>query len=162
MSHSPLATPSARAALALLLAAAVASPALAQQQRQGGRARQVVPMDSARAAMLYVSNRHEDHPVANYAEDIAEKAVDDSIFAAVSRGVMQYTKTSYKSGVDGMTIPVYVFAPLTPRGDRAHAAMVWVHGGVHGNWTPSYLPFIKEAVAKGYVVVAPEYRGSTG
>jgi dipeptidyl aminopeptidase/acylaminoacyl peptidase len=60
-----------------------------------------------------------------------------------------------------MEIPVYVFAPLTPRGNGAHAAMVWVHGGVHGSWTPSYLPFIKEAVAKGYVIVAPEYRGST-
>jgi dipeptidyl aminopeptidase/acylaminoacyl peptidase len=40
--------------------------------------------------------------------------------------------------------------------------MVWVHGGVHGNWDQNYLPFIKEAVAKGYVIVAPEYRGSTG
>jgi dipeptidyl aminopeptidase/acylaminoacyl peptidase len=40
--------------------------------------------------------------------------------------------------------------------------MVWVHGGVHGNWDENYLPFIKEAVARGYVIVAPEYRGSTG
>jgi len=160
MSHSSPATSGARAALALVLAAAAASPVAAQQPQ--GRQRQVVPMDSARAAMLYVSNRHEDHPVADYDAHVAAKAKDDSIFAAVSRGVMQYTKTSYKSAVDGMTIPVYVFAPLQPRGARAHAAMVWVHGGVHGNWTPSYLPFIKEAVAKGYVIVAPEYRGSTG
>jgi dipeptidyl aminopeptidase/acylaminoacyl peptidase len=40
--------------------------------------------------------------------------------------------------------------------------MVWVHGGVHGNWTQSYLPFVIEAVRRGYVIVAPEYRGSTG
>ena len=160
MPHFPLSSSARRAALALAVAAVAATPAVAQQG--GGRPRQVVPMDTARARMLYVSNRHEDHPVVDYAEDIREKAVDDSIFAAVSRGVMQYAKTSYRSGVDGMEIPVYVFAPLEPRGDRAHAAMVWVHGGVHGNWTPSYLPFIKEAVAKGYVIVAPEYRGSTG
>jgi dipeptidyl aminopeptidase/acylaminoacyl peptidase len=119
-------------------------------------------MDSARAAALYVSNRHEDHPQANFAQQIAAKATTDSIFAARSKGVMEYRKTSYKSRVDGMEIPVYVFAPLTKRGAKGHAAMVWVHGGVHGNWDQNYLPFIKEAVAKGYVIVAPEYRGSTG
>jgi dipeptidyl aminopeptidase/acylaminoacyl peptidase len=40
--------------------------------------------------------------------------------------------------------------------------MVWVHGGVHGNWDENYLPFVKEAVQRGYVVIAPDYRGSTG
>ncbi|MEX2180688.1 MAG: alpha/beta fold hydrolase [Gemmatimonadaceae bacterium] len=124
--------------------------------------RQVVPMDSARAARLYVSDRHEDHPIANYAQHIANKARTDSIFAARSVGVMRYEKTSYASNVDGMTIPAYVFSPLARRGAKAHPAMVWVHGGVHGNWDQNYLPFIIEAVERGYVIVAPEYRGSTG
>lgn len=143
-----------------VIAAALAVPAGHADAQQ--RPRQVVPMDSARAAQLYVSNRHEDHPQANFAAQIAAKARTDSIFEARSKGVMDYRKTSYKSRVDGMEIPVYVYAPLQKRGDRAHAALVWVHGGVHGNWDQNYLPFIKEAVAKGYVVVAPEYRGSTG
>ncbi len=123
--------------------------------------RRAVPMDSARAAALYVSNRPEDHPQANFAAQLTAKARTDSIFAARSAGVMSYRKTSY-AAADGLTIPVYVFAPLQPRGDRAHAALVWVHGGVHGNWDQNYLPFIKEAVQRGYVVIAPEYRGSTG
>jgi dipeptidyl aminopeptidase/acylaminoacyl peptidase len=154
--------PLAVAAAAIALWAA---PATAQEAEGGGggrRPRQVVPMDSARAAMLYVSNRHEDHPQADFAAQIASKARTDSIFEARSKGVMSYRKTRYKSPVDGMEIPAYVFAPLTTRGARAHAAMVWVHGGVHGSWDQNYLPFIKEAVAKGYVIVAPEYRGSTG
>ena len=119
-------------------------------------------MDSARAATLYVSNRPEDHPQADFASQIAAKARTDSIFAARSKGVMQYKKTTYRSPADGMEIPVYLFSPLQTRGARQHAALVWVHGGVHGNWDQNYLPFIKEAVAKGYVVAAPEYRGSTG
>ncbi|MHB0949224.1 MAG: alpha/beta hydrolase family protein [Gemmatimonadaceae bacterium] len=123
--------------------------------------RRPVPMDSARAAALYVSNRPEDHPQADFAAQMAAKARTDSIFAARSAGVMSYRKTSY-AAADGLAIPVYVFAPLQPRGDRAHAALVWVHGGVHGNWDQNYLPFIKEAVQRGYVVIAPEYRGSTG
>lgn len=142
--------------LALLLAlAAVAAPLAAQQ------ARQTVPMDSARARQLYVSNRPEDHPLANYAEHIVNKARTDSIFAARSAGVMRYEKITYRSQVDGLEIPAYVFSPLTPRA-KGHAAMVWVHGGVHGNWDQNYLPFIIEAVQRGYVILAPEYRGSTG
>jgi dipeptidyl aminopeptidase/acylaminoacyl peptidase len=40
--------------------------------------------------------------------------------------------------------------------------MVWVHGGVHGDWGTSMFPFVREAVQRGYVVVTPDYRGSTG
>lgn len=61
-----------------------------------------------------------------------------------------------------MDIPAYVFQPMEKRGPRGHAAMVWVHGGVHSNMTTNYWPFIREAVERGYVIIAPEYRGSTG
>ncbi len=111
---------------------------------------------------LYVSDRPEDHPIADYAGQMERKKATDSIFAARSKGHMAYAKTSYKSKADGLEIPVYVFSPVTPRGNGQHAAMVWVHGGVHGNWDQNYLPFIMEAVERGYVIIAPEYRGSTG
>jgi dipeptidyl aminopeptidase/acylaminoacyl peptidase len=61
-----------------------------------------------------------------------------------------------------MDIPAYLYQPLQKRGARGHAAMIWVHGGVHGNWAITYFPFVKEAVERGYVIIAPEYRGSTG
>ncbi len=127
---------------------------------QPGGQRQV-EMDTARARMLYVSNRHEDHPQANFANQIAAKARTDSIFAERSAGRMEYRKTTYRSAVDGMEIPVYLFAPLEKRAE-GHAAMVWVHGGVHGNWDQNYIPWILQAIDRGYVIVAPEYRGSTG
>ena len=71
-------------------------------------------------------------------------------------------KDSYASAVDGLPIPFYVFEPATVRGPRAHAALLWIHGGIHGDLDPLYFPFIKEAVDRGYVVLVPEYRGSTG
>jgi dipeptidyl aminopeptidase/acylaminoacyl peptidase len=40
--------------------------------------------------------------------------------------------------------------------------MVWVHGGVHGDWGTTMFPFVREAVQRGYVVITPDYRGSTG
>jgi dipeptidyl aminopeptidase/acylaminoacyl peptidase len=75
---------------------------------------------------------------------------------------MDFKKISYKSSVDGLEIPAYLFQPLEKRGPRGHAAMVWVHGGVHGDWSATMFPFVREAVQRGYVIIAPEYRGSTG
>ena len=121
-----------------------------------------VVMDTARIRQLYISNRPEDHPPANYAEAIAGKKRTDSIYTARSAGVMDFKKISYKSTVDGLEIPAYLFQPLTKRGARGHAAMIWVHGGVHGNWGTGMFPFVREAVQRGYVIIAPEYRGSTG
>jgi dipeptidyl aminopeptidase/acylaminoacyl peptidase len=150
--------------LATALGALHASSAAAQDSSRGQRRppRQVVPMDSARAAMLYVSNRPADLPKADYARQITEKRRTDSIFAARSAGVMEFRKVTYRSRVDGKTIPAYLFAPLQKRGTGGHAAMVWVHGGVHSDMKETYLPFIREAVQRGYVIVTPDYRGSTG
>jgi len=124
--------------------------------------RQVVTQDSARSALLYVSNRPADLPKADYERQIAEKRRTDSTYAARSTGVMEFRKITYKSRVDGMTIPAYLFAPLQKRGAAGHAALVWVHGGVHGDWGATMFPFVREAVQRGYVVIAPDYRGSTG
>lgn len=141
--------------VALLALPTVAPDASAQEPG-------VVPMDTARARALYVSDRWEDHPDRNYARDIEGKARIDSIFEAVTAGVVDYQKITYRSRVDGMEIPAYVFQPLEKRGPLGHAAMIWVHGGVHGNLSANYWPFIREAVERGYVIIAPEYRGSTG
>lgn len=144
-----------------LLLAATAAPLFAQTGRPNAP-RQVVPMDSARARQLYVSNRPEDHPVSDYDRAMAAKAATDSIFAARAKGVLKFSKVTYKSQAGGMTIPAYLFEPLAPKGPRQHAAMVWVHGGVHGNMDQNYWPFIREAVERGYAIITPDYRGSTG
>lgn len=143
-----------------------AAPLAAQQQpaRPQGqrRPRQVVQMDTARARELYVSNRPEDQPPADFERQIAAKKVTDSILAARAAGAYEFRKITYKSNADGMEIPAYLFTPLAKRGVHGHAAMVWVHGGVHGDWNQLMLPFVKEAVARGYVIITPDYRGSTG
>lgn len=132
-------------------AAGATNAALAQQA-----------VDSARAAALHVSTRHEDHPFSDYHAAILQKARTDSTFEALSRGVLDYSKVTYRSRIGDMDIPTYVFQPLDRGVNASRAALVWVHGGVHGNWDQNYWPFIREAVERGYVVVAPEYRGSTG
>ena len=100
--------------------------------------------------------------VDRYELDREHKANRDRVFRELSDGILLMKKHSYESQADGLEIPVYVFEPLRVRGPRQHAALVWIHGGIHGNLDPTYFPFIKEAVQRGYVVIAPEYRGSTG
>jgi dipeptidyl aminopeptidase/acylaminoacyl peptidase len=153
---------------AIALVAGIVRPIAGQQQgarpqsQRSPRPRQVVKVDSARAEELYVSNRPEDQPQADFTRQVVAKLRTDSILAARAAGAYEFKKITYKSSADGMEIPAYLFAPLTKRGARGHAAMVWVHGGVHGDWNELMLPFVKEAVQRGYVIITPDYRGSTG
>jgi dipeptidyl aminopeptidase/acylaminoacyl peptidase len=141
-------------------------PASAQTPQPQGRPappRLQAPIDEERARDLYVSNDPRYHaPNRDFERDVREKAEIDRRYAEASKGVMDFTKVSYRSSVGDMDIPAYLFQPLQKRGSRGHAAMVWVHGGVHGNWGITMFPFVKDAVDRGYVVICPEYRGSTG
>lgn len=120
-------------------------------------------MDPERAKRLYVSDDPADHSLGrDYQRDIDAKKKIDERFAEASKGVMDFQKVSYRSSVGDLDIPAYLFQPLQKRGPKGHAAMIWVHGGVHGNMDVLYFPFIKEAVERGYVIITPEYRGSTG
>lgn len=120
-------------------------------------------MDPARARQLYVSNRPEDHSLGyDFKADVDAKAAADRRYADASRGVMDFRKVTYRSRAGDLEIPAYLFQPIEKRGPGGHAAMVWVHGGVHANWGISMFPFVKDAVERGYVVICPEYRGSTG
>jgi len=156
--------------LSAMLAAISAISTVSAQQPRPARpagedeapARRPVKVNQARAESLYVSTDPADHAPRDFARDIMAKARTDSIYAARSRGVMDFSKIKYRSRAGDMDVPAYLFAPTNKRGARGHAAMVWVHGGVHGDWGATMLPFVKEAVERGYVIVTPDYRGSNG
>ena len=148
-------TAAARRCLTAALVTSVAGiPVSAQQTR--------TQPPRTRADSLYVSADPADHPRRDYDEDIQRRVSGDSTWAARSKGVMDYQKVKYRSPLGDMDIPAHLYQPLQKRGARGHAAMVWVHGGVHSNWGTNYLPFVREAVERGYVIIAPDYRGSTG
>ncbi len=122
-----------------------------------------IPMDEQRARQLYVSKDPKDHsPGYDYKRDVDARLAEEARYPELCKGVIDFKKVTYRSSVGDLDIPAYVFQPLQRRGARGHAAMVWVHGGVHSNWGLAMFPFVKEAVERGYVIVAPDYRGSTG
>jgi dipeptidyl aminopeptidase/acylaminoacyl peptidase len=138
-------------------AAAQARPA----QRQNPRLQ--VPMDPDRARQLYVSKDPAHQSVGtDFQRDFDSRVAADARYPDLCKGTIDYRKVSFRSTVGDLDIPAHLFQPLVKRGARGHAAMIWVHGGVHGNWGLTMFPFVKEAVARGYVVIAPDYRGSTG
>jgi len=120
-------------------------------------------VDPERARRLYVSKDPKDHGLGvDFQRQIQQKAEADRRYAEVTKGVVDFSKVTFRSSVGDMDIPAYLFQPLQKRGPKGHAAMVWVHGGVHGDWGITMWPFVKEAVDRGYVVICPDYRGSTG
>jgi hypothetical protein len=56
----------------------------------------------------------------------------------------------------------YAFFPKNPDADKKYPLILLPHGGIHADFTTYYTHIIRELVSRGYVVAAPEYRGSTG
>ncbi|WP_293300421.1 alpha/beta fold hydrolase [Pedobacter sp. UBA4863] len=100
-------------------------------------------------------------------EDVSwEQKMDDIAFVDKVRfsslpSSQAKSKTS-KGYNNPLTIYSYVFIPKSLDQNKKYPLMVLVHGGVHGNFGLSNIHIVKELVAQGYVVAAPEYRGSTG
>ncbi len=66
----------------------------------------------------------------------------------------------------GATNPVkfytYTFVPKNRKPGEKLPMLMLPHGGVHADFTTYHVHILRELLAQGYVVVAPEYRGSTG
>ena len=56
----------------------------------------------------------------------------------------------------------YVFIPKEIDPEKEYPLIVFPHGGVHSNFNTYYAHIIRELMAQQYIVVAAEYRGSTG
>ena len=60
-----------------------------------------------------------------------------------------------------LIIWAYSFVPKKLNGKAP--LVIFVHGGVHGDFSSMYhAHMVRELIDEGYIVVAPEYRGSTG
>lgn len=111
----------------------------------------------------------------NHRLDTLEKAVDDILWYNKVGDVAEIDKV-YITGPPpahvenptamGATNPVkfwaYTFVPRNLDRSRKYPLIVLPHGGVHANFTTYHTHIIRELMAQGYIVVAPEYRGSTG
>ncbi len=82
--------------------------------------------------------------------------------------VRTFRYTGLPRGKSGNPMILYAYSYIPKSLDRAskHPMIVLVHGGVHGNNSTggpaNNATIVREMVERGYVVVAPDYRGSVG
>jgi len=98
-------------------------------------------------------------------DKVGDVAIIDKVrLAGPARAVQTPTGTPY---LDALLDNDFLFYALIffPRGTQQtgkYPLIVFPHGGVHGTITSSYAHIIRELMAQGYIVIAPDYRGSTG
>jgi hypothetical protein len=103
--------------------------------------------------------RVEVRPLDRFEQQIVRKAASDSALFRAVGSAMLARKTVY-AGADGFRVPAYVFSPPDTTG--RYPVIVLVHGGIHSDFGAHYATEVVSLVRLGYVVIAPEYRGSTG
>jgi dipeptidyl aminopeptidase/acylaminoacyl peptidase len=109
-----------------------------------------------------VTGQDRQRPRPDFARMLEQQAETDKAWREASAGVMQVEKITYRSSAGDLDIPAWVFQPLIVRGPKEHPAIVWTHENIRGHLYEHYIPYVREATRRGYVVIAPEYRGSVG
>ena len=97
--------------------------------------------------------------------------LSDSMPASIDRAAFVEPQFVHYPGPDGQQVPGWLFVPKNLDRTRKHPAIVWIHGdGVNQNYDgwhvqrnyAVYYSFHQYLLQKGYVVFAPDYRGSIG
>lgn len=89
--------------------------------------------------------------------------VTQSLIAGVrGQDMVEPYLVHYPSRDGKWTISAFVYVPYNAPRNGQHAAIVYVHGGPTSQTHNSFNRFIQYVVNKGYFVIAPNYRGSTG
>jgi dipeptidyl aminopeptidase/acylaminoacyl peptidase len=147
---------------ALLLACLVAPPPVGAQPAEPGLEDQLRELKAANEEL-------------NHRLDELAKAVDDVAFFVRLGDVAEVDKWRITGPplvnvrnpkLTGATNPVkfytYTFVPKNRKAGEKLPLLLLPHGGVHADFTTYHVHILKELLAQGYVVVAPDYRGSTG
>lgn len=153
-----------RLPLRLLLCATTLLPATLPLRAQG-------PQDEAH--LKHVEKRVDG---LQWELDTVRKAADDQLWFQRLSDVAVVDKVTYtgppnpkgeetygiKNERHPLKIQQYVFIPRKAEHGRKLPLIVLPHGGVHGDFGTYHVHIVREMVERGYIVIAPDYRGSTG
>lgn len=157
-----------RPTVILLAAVFLAAPVFAQPR--GGDDDKDATIASLRAEIrsLQTQGMHQGHQIRKDIDDwmwfmrMADVATVDKVRLTSPRPMRSSNPTGQGYG-NPMVMSAYTLVPLSLKAGQKAPLIVMVHEGVHGNFdTLQNLRSARELLAEGYVIVAPEYRGSTG
>lgn len=158
-----------RPALLLATLLAMATSALAQPPRGGGDDNKDSAIASLQAEIrrLQTQQMHQGNSIRKDIDDWMWFSRMDDI-AAVDKVRFTSPKPARMSNPTGqgygnpLIMSAYTFIPHSLKGKKA-PLIVMVHEGIHSSFdTLQNLRAARELINEGYVIVAPEYRGSTG
>jgi dipeptidyl aminopeptidase/acylaminoacyl peptidase len=101
----------------------------------------------------------------------APRELTQSLPASVDRAQLVEPQLVHYPSIDGREVPAYLFAAPNLDRTRKHPAVIWIHGdGIAQNYDgwhtrrdyAVYYSFHQLLAQQGYVVIAPDYRGSVG
>jgi dipeptidyl aminopeptidase/acylaminoacyl peptidase len=97
--------------------------------------------------------------------------LSDSMPASIDKSQFVEPQFVHFPGPDGKPVPGWLFVPRNLDRSKKHPAIIWVHGdGVNQNYDgwhvqrnyAVYYSFHQYLLQQGYIVFAPDYRGSIG
>ena len=91
------------------------------------------------------------------------RQVTHSLLAGIpAEDLVEPVLVHYPSKDGKWTISAFLYVPFNMQRNGKNAAMVYVHGGPASQSMNSFNRFVQHMVNQGYMVIAPNYRGSTG
>ncbi len=131
---------------------------------------------SVEKVLRRIGKLEEEH---KHAFDTIAKAVDDVLWYSKLQDIALVDKVRFLGPPPGELFPTnllkspqerkndlkisaYTFIPRAIDRSIKYPLLVLPHGGVHSNFASSYAHVVRELLQQGYLVIAPDYRGSTG
>jgi len=143
-----------------------------------GRGTNIAPMWSPDGTRLVYQHTDPQNSADLYMVDVSDAAapgtptrLTNSMPASMDKSQFVEPQAIKYAGPDGQQVPAWLFVPKNLDRSRKHPAIVWIHGdGVNQNYDgwhvqrnyAVYYSFHQYLLEKGYVVIAPDYRGSIG
>jgi dipeptidyl aminopeptidase/acylaminoacyl peptidase len=93
---------------------------------------------------------------------VGARRVTNSLLAAMDPADMVEPYLVHYPSRDGLSISAFVYVPYNLKRNRGNPAIVYVHGGPSSQHMNGFHRSVQYLVNNGYVVIAPNYRGSTG
>lgn len=88
--------------------------------------------------------------------------VTDSLVGGLSKDGFTKSKDVFYKSFDGLKIHALLYIPKGLKKDGKNPAIVWPHGGPEWQEIHNFSKYIQVLTNSGYIVIAPNFRGSTG
>ncbi len=118
--------------------------------------------DGKRLAIIHASG---DSPHDIWVYDIKArtlKQITDSLVGGLHRENFVNPQLVVYPSFDQTPITSFLYVPANIKADHSHPAIVYSHGGPQWEHFNSWFPSLQYYTSQGYLVIAPNFRGSTG